>query len=138
MTGPGHSVDHGAQGEARNGNVVVEVTLPELALEAIAQRAAYLVLERLEANASESATALRPYLTVREAAAYLGAGSRQRIDDLLSQGRLSRVKDGRRTLIAQAELDAYLRGEPTGRAASRVAQALPTRRRHRIGSGVAG
>ncbi|WP_217923146.1 helix-turn-helix domain-containing protein [Miltoncostaea oceani] len=49
-----------------------------------------------------------PYLTIDEAAAYLRC-RRQRIDDLLSQRRLSRIKDGARTLIARAELEAYLR-----------------------------
>lgn len=49
-----------------------------------------------------------PYLTVDEAAVYLRC-RRQRIDDLLSQRRLSRIKDGARTLILRAELEAYLR-----------------------------
>lgn len=49
-----------------------------------------------------------PYMTVEEAAAYLRC-RRQRIDDLLSQRRLTRVKDGNRTLISRAELEAYLR-----------------------------
>jgi excisionase family DNA binding protein len=124
--------------DARDGALVVEVALPVSVVEAIAECAAELVLERLEARASESAAAAKPYLRVDEAAAYLGARSRQRVDDLLSQGRLSRVKDGRRTLIARAELDAYLAGEPTGRAASRVAHPLPSPQGGRIGSGVAG
>jgi hypothetical protein len=34
---------------------------------------------------------------------------RQRVDDLLSQRRLSRIKDGARTLVSRAELEAYLR-----------------------------
>jgi excisionase family DNA binding protein len=48
-----------------------------------------------------------PYLSVDEAAEYLRC-SRQRIDDLLSQRRLSRVKDGRRTLVSRIEIEAYL------------------------------
>ena len=55
-----------------------------------------------------------PYLTIEEAAVYLRC-RRQRIDDLLSQRRLSRVKDGARTLISRTELEAYLRrgaGDP--------------------------
>lgn len=111
--------------------------LVERFAEAVAERAAELVLERLDARATESASPASPYMTVPEAAIYLGAGSRQRVDDLLSQGRLTRVKDGRRTLIARAELDAYLAGQPTGREAERVAHALPTTRRTRTGSGVA-
>lgn len=59
---------------------------------------------------SEARTGLHesPYLTIDEAAAYLRC-RRQRIDDLLSQRRLSRIKDGARTLISRAELEAYLR-----------------------------
>jgi excisionase family DNA binding protein len=48
-----------------------------------------------------------PYMSVVEAAEYLRC-SRQRIDDLLSQRKLRRVKDGRRTLISRSELEAYL------------------------------
>ncbi len=66
---------------------------------------------------SETRTGLResPYLTIDEAAVYLRC-RRQRIDDLLSQRRLSRIKDGARTLISRAELEAYLRrgaGDPS-------------------------
>ena len=49
-----------------------------------------------------------PYMTVGEAAIYLRC-KRQRIDDLLSQRRLTRVKDGARTLIKRAEIEEYLR-----------------------------
>jgi hypothetical protein len=40
--------------------------------------------------------------------------SRQRVYDLLSQGWLTRLEDGSRVLVARVEVDAYLRGEPTG------------------------
>jgi excisionase family DNA binding protein len=48
-------------------------------------------------------------MTIPEAAEYLRC-SRQRVDDLLSQGRLTRIKEGRRTLVARAEIEAHLRG----------------------------
>lgn len=48
-----------------------------------------------------------PYLTIPQAATYLCC-SRQRVDDLLSQRRLRRHKDGRRTLVSREELDHYL------------------------------
>ena len=48
-----------------------------------------------------------PYMTIVEAAAYLRC-SRQRIDDLLSQRRLTRFKDGARTLVSRAEIERYL------------------------------
>jgi len=48
------------------------------------------------------------YLTILEAAEVLRC-SRQRVDDLLSQRRLSRYKDGSRTLISRAEIEEHLR-----------------------------
>lgn len=51
-----------------------------------------------------------PYMTIREAADFLRAKP-QRVYDLLSSRRLSRVKDGSRTLIARVELEAYLSGD---------------------------
>jgi excisionase family DNA binding protein len=52
----------------------------------------------------------KKYLTVQEAADYIGV-KRQRIYDLTSAGRLTRLKDGTRTLLDREEIDAYLRGE---------------------------
>lgn len=49
-----------------------------------------------------------PYLTIPETAQLLRCG-RQRVDDLLSQRRLSRLKDGSRTLVSRAEVEDYLR-----------------------------
>ena len=49
-----------------------------------------------------------PYLTVIEAAELLRC-KRKRVDDLLSQRRLSRHKNGSRTLVSRAELLDYLR-----------------------------
>ena len=50
-----------------------------------------------------------PYLTIPEAAEYLRC-KRQRVDDLLSSRRLTRYKDGRRTLVNREELTAYVEG----------------------------
>jgi excisionase family DNA binding protein len=91
------------------------MVLPAAAVEAIAARAAELVLEQLGSALSS------PYLTVPETAQYMRC-SRQRIDDLLSQGRLTRHKDGARTLVERAEVDAYLSCSGT---ADGVAPALP-------------
>jgi excisionase family DNA binding protein len=49
-----------------------------------------------------------PYLTVLEAAELLHC-KRQRIDDLLSQRRLTPLKDGSRTLLSRAEVEEYIR-----------------------------
>jgi excisionase family DNA binding protein len=48
-----------------------------------------------------------PYMTVDEAAAYIRA-PRHRIYGLLSARKLTRHKEGRRTLVRRDELDAYL------------------------------
>ena len=95
--------------------VACTMSLPEEVVEAIAEHAAAIVLERL----SESSPA-SPYLSVAEAAERIRAKP-QRVHDLLSARKLKRYKDGRRTLVSREELDAYVAGG--GR--SRVAPALP-------------
>ena len=88
------------------------LNIPENLVDEIARRAAALVLEQLQPTENGASA----FLTVPEAAELLRA-KRHRVDDLLSRGTLTRVKDGTRTLIARTELEAYLRGEPTGRTA---------------------
>lgn len=80
----------------------------EAIVDAASERAAERVLEQLAGQMSFAAS---PYLTIPEAAAFLRAPSRQRVDDLLSQGRLSRFKEGGRTLISRAELEAHVQGD---------------------------
>ena len=77
-------------------------------MEAIAEAAVPRVLERLAALEVE-AIERSPYLTVEEAAERLRC-SRQRVYDLLSSGRLTRLKDGARVLVRRDEVDAYLAG----------------------------
>ncbi len=94
-------------------------------IDEIARRAAAIVLDQLRADVDGS-----PYLSVSEAAARLRAKP-QRIYDLLSARRLTRFKDGRRTLVSRDEIDAYL-------ALNSVAPAWPhnspTRMRSRLGA----
>jgi excisionase family DNA binding protein len=97
--------------------VMLTGELSDQAIERIAVRAAEIAVARLADAAAPS-----PYLSVTEAAELLRC-KRQRVDDLLCQRRLTRVKEGRRTLILRAEVEAYLRGEPTG------AWTTPPRRR---------
>lgn len=105
----------GAPGDgARSDEVRLAVALSPAEVERIARRAAELVETR-----ATRVDVGRPYLSVREAADYLRC-SRQRVYDLLSQGALTRLKDGTRVLVARAEVDAYLAGVPTGRSARRV------------------
>ena len=82
------------------------VTVPPEVVEAIAQRAAAVALNVLGSQPGGGAQS--PYFTIKEAAEYLRC-SRQRIDDLLSQRRLTRFKDGARTLVSRVEVDHYLR-----------------------------
>jgi excisionase family DNA binding protein len=82
----------------------VTLAVPREVLEALAQRAAAIVLERL---AIETAPASE-YLSVAEAAELIRAKP-QRVYDLLSAGRLTRLKDGSRVLVNRAEIEAYLR-----------------------------
>ncbi len=78
--------------------IAVPVTFDEQALAAISE-----ALPRREAEESS------PFLSIPEAAELLRA-KRQRVDDLLSSDRLTRHKDGSRTLVSRAELLAYLNG----------------------------
>lgn len=86
---------------------LVTLALPPALLDAITERAAEVVLERLRAEAE----APPRMLTVPEAAAFLRAKP-QRVYDLLSDGRLTRQKDGRRVLVDRQELERYLDGGP--------------------------
>jgi excisionase family DNA binding protein len=97
-----------AQGRVVNGRL--ELALPDELVEEIAQRAAAIVLERQRAEADAPSR----MLTVIEAAAFLRAKP-QRVYDLLSEGRLTRHKDGRRVLVDRQELERHLDGGRRGR-----------------------
>ncbi len=81
----------------------LQIELTPAAIEAIAEKAAVLVLTQLTTKPSP----LSAYLTVTEAAA-LARCNTQRIYDLRSSGRLSRTGDGTRALVRRDELEAYL------------------------------
>jgi len=100
--------------------VNVNVEIPDRVLDAIAERVVVRVFSELVATRSTGASgAASPLMTVAEAAEYMRCGfrttddgtnkiRRQRVDDLLSQRKLTRFKDGRRTLVSRDEIDAYL------------------------------
>jgi excisionase family DNA binding protein len=90
------------------------LSIPEEFVERIASRAAALVLEQLNGHASSNGAA--KYLSPADAGALIGK-SRQRIYDLLAIGRLTRYRDGSSVLVSVEELEDYLSGKPTGRAA---------------------
>jgi excisionase family DNA binding protein len=76
-------------------NVILEI--PPEVLEAIARRAAELVLEHRGGGDA------RELLTVPEAAEYLRC-SRQRIYELRSSGRLPKTSEGGRALVRRADI----------------------------------
>lgn len=91
----------------------MNLELPESLVEEIAARAAAIVLEQLQPAKNGAAP---KYLSPADAAAHIGK-SRQRIYDLLAVGRLTKFQDGTSVLISAEELEDYVAGRPTGRAA---------------------
>ncbi len=81
------------------------LTLDDATLDEIARRVA-LILAQTDSGPPPVESR---FLTVIEAAELLRC-SRQRIDDLLSQRRLRRHKEGRRTLVSRDEIESYLTG----------------------------
>jgi excisionase family DNA binding protein len=75
--------------------------------DALEQLRSALMAETQHASAPPS-----PFMTIKEAAVYLRAKP-QRIHDLLSQRRLTRFKEGGRTLVRREELAAHVK-EATG------------------------
>ncbi len=100
---PGEPLRRARPTAAISGLIPVAIELSEAQVERIAERAAALLAARMPSSRDQS-----PLLTITEAAQLLRC-RRQRIDDLLSQGRLTRLKDGSRTLIAREEIEAHLR-----------------------------
>jgi len=88
--------------------MLVTLDLSPAVVERIAERAAELVLQRLEQPASPT---VPEFLTVAEAADLLRCKP-QRVYDLCSSGQLERFKDGSRVLVKRAEVIAHLL--PTG------------------------
>jgi excisionase family DNA binding protein len=81
-------------------SVCVNVDLPPAAIEAIAQRAAAIVL-------AAQAPAGSTWLSTDEAAEHLRC-PRSRVHDLTALGKLTPRRDGRRLLFRRDDLDAYL------------------------------
>ena len=79
------------------------LTLTEDSLDALVQRVASVVLDHMP-----KPNPVSPYMTTAEAAAYLRC-SRQRVHDLLSARKLTRHKEGGRTLLRRAEVEGFVR-----------------------------
>ena len=67
------------------------------------------IADAVAARLTDLTTTGSPYFTPDEAAAYLRCG-RQRVYDLVHDGRLHPRRDGRRLLFHRDDLDAYLAG----------------------------
>jgi excisionase family DNA binding protein len=125
--------------ESMNGEELAAAHLlvaPPALLRSIAELAAEIVWEKLreEVRASALAKQKSEYLTAPEAMELLRC-SRGRLDNLTSQGRLTRFHDGSKLLLSRAEIEAHLRGIPQGPAADRVAHPLPKGSRSRMARG---
>jgi hypothetical protein len=81
----------------------ISLTLTDEAREAIAERAAEIVLERLQAPADDGW--LRGAKRIAE---YIGA-SEGRVKELSSLGRIPLERDGRGLVAKRSELDAWIR-----------------------------
>jgi excisionase family DNA binding protein len=77
------------------------LSLPAELVEQIAERAAELVLERIEATPPSR------WMTVEETAEYMRC-TRQHVYDLRSDGRLGRYGEHGHALVDRREVDAYL------------------------------
>ena len=86
----------------RTGLVSVSLEFTDDSQRQLIEQVVALVLERLPQPDPPS-----PYMTTEEAADFLRC-SRQRVHDLLSSGRLSRRKEGGRTLVLRAEVEALV------------------------------
>ncbi len=90
--------------------VQVELALNGVVVPAVATLDEQALAELREALAATNPESPSKYMTIPEAAVLLRC-ARQRVDDLLSQGRLTRLKDGTRTLVSREEVERYLRGQ---------------------------
>jgi excisionase family DNA binding protein len=96
--------------DAKGLQAELSLTLPADVVDAIAERAAELVLERVQRD-----TVASPWLPVCDAAAYLGVSERT-LERALARGRLRSSMVGRRRLLHRDDLDAFVRraaGEET-------------------------
>jgi excisionase family DNA binding protein len=84
----------------------LELLVPDALVDAVAHRVAELLAAQ---PAVGSGTATSPWLDVDEAARYLRC-SRQRVYDLVSEGRVRVAKEGRRSLFRREWLDAVREG----------------------------
>ncbi len=88
-------------GDAAKPSSTLQLAVPAEVLDALAERAAAIVVNQIEAEAE-------PWLDVPAAAAHLACG-KSRIYALTSAGRIPHHRDGSRLLFRRTELDAWVR-----------------------------
>lgn len=81
----------------------IALSIPEELVEAIAERAAEIVLER-----RREADAGSPWLSVADGAAYLSISERQ-LQRAITKGKITSTTIGRRRLLHRDELDRFAR-----------------------------
>lgn len=91
-----------------NRPLIIRLELTGEQVERLAHRVAEIVAAQTQPSPPSP-----PFLSVREASDLLRS-SRQRVYDLLSDGRLTRHKDGTRVLIRRDEIERYLAGTHSG------------------------
>lgn len=97
----------GAIGEVAEAVAGLTISFPPEVVDQIVERVTAQVLERLQG----AKTAPAPeWLTTDQAAAYIGATSRDRIYKLVNARKLRPAKDGQLSKFRRADLDAYLEG----------------------------
>jgi len=116
---------------ARNAVTVDADEIVLAAADASAESLACLA-EKLGPHLQAKPPSTSPYMSVPEAAEYLRC-SRQRIDDLLSSRRLTRVKEGRRTLVRREEIEEHLRSASPRARDTRVTPRSETGMESRMG-----
>jgi excisionase family DNA binding protein len=99
----------------------VALSIPRAFIEQVAEGVRLLLLPELQKRRNAS-----PYVSVAEAADYLRC-SRQRIYDLLSSDRLTRLRDGSRVLLSRDEIDEYLAGTSRNPVAPRLPRTSQSR-----------
>ncbi len=83
----------------------LSLTFPAAVVDAIALR----VVELLDERAALAGGQPEPWISVEEAATYLGK-PKSRLWDLAAQGAVPHGRDGRSVLFRRSDLDAYLQG----------------------------
>jgi excisionase family DNA binding protein len=84
--------------------VDLTVPIPDALIDAIAERVGDKLTEHQPVNAGTTT----PWLSVEQAAEYIGNAPTSRVYDLVQRGALKPHRDGRRLLFKRSDLDDYI------------------------------